>query len=55
MSAQGSFGTAFALVQAAELAAGAVNLTLIGLNIRDGIRLAHAMRRDAGAAVNPPR
>jgi hypothetical protein len=35
----GSFGTAFIAVQAIELAAGAVNITLLGLNLRDGLRL----------------
>lgn len=36
----GSFDTAFYLVQALELLAGASNLTLMGLNARDGLRLA---------------
>lgn len=36
----GSFGQSFYIVQAIELTAGAVNLTLMGLNIRDGLRLA---------------
>jgi hypothetical protein len=31
-------------VQAVELAAGAANLTLIGLNIRDGLRLGRLRR-----------
>jgi len=35
----GDFGTIFYLVQAAELAAGGVNLFLLILNARDGIRL----------------
>jgi hypothetical protein len=35
----GSFDTAFYLVQGVELLAGAVNLTLMGLNIRDGIKM----------------
>ncbi|KAA3640237.1 MAG: hypothetical protein DWP95_09005 [Proteobacteria bacterium] len=38
-AAAGSFGTAFYLVQSLELLAGAVNLTLMGLNMRDGLRL----------------
>jgi hypothetical protein len=38
-AAMGDFGTAFALVQGIELAAGAVNLTLMGLNMRDGLAL----------------
>jgi hypothetical protein len=36
----GEFDDTFFLVQALELLAGAVNLTLMGLNLRDGIRLA---------------
>ena len=35
----GAFDTKFYLVQAVELLAGAVNLTLMGLNMRDGLRL----------------
>jgi hypothetical protein len=35
----GEFGAAFALVQGAELAAGAVNAVLMALNVRDGLRL----------------
>ena len=35
----GSFDTMFYLLQGVELIAGAVNLTLMGLNMRDGIRL----------------
>lgn len=36
---QGRFDGVFVLVQAIELLAGAVNICLIGLNIRDGMRL----------------
>ncbi|MBB1093440.1 hypothetical protein HUU61_19390 [Rhodopseudomonas palustris] len=35
----GLFDQTFTVVQAIELIAGAVNLTLLGLNIRDGFRL----------------
>lgn len=35
----GAFDTTFYMVQGMELLAGAVNLTLMGMNIRDGIRL----------------
>ena len=35
-AAVGSFDTSFYLVQAIELVAGAANLTLMGLNVRDG-------------------
>ncbi|MBN2887127.1 MAG: hypothetical protein JXM75_10525 [Chromatiaceae bacterium] len=38
-AAQGEFDVAFYLAQAAELLAGAGNLWLMGLNIRDGMRL----------------
>lgn len=37
----GEFDTAFYLVQVLELLAGASNLTLIGMNLRDGLRLTH--------------
>ena len=39
LAAAGDFGTAFYLVQALELLAGATNLTLMALNVRDGLRL----------------
>jgi hypothetical protein len=39
LSAQGSFAGTFYVVQAVELIAGFVNLTLMGLNIRDGLRM----------------
>jgi hypothetical protein len=38
-AATGVFGTAFYTVQSLELFAGAVNLTLMGLNIRDGMKM----------------
>ncbi len=38
LASQGVFGTSFYVVQAIELMAGAVNLTLMGLNMRDGLR-----------------
>ena len=37
----GMFDGVFYAIQAVELVAGAVNLSLIGLNIRDGLRLSH--------------
>lgn len=40
----GSFDTTFYFVQGAELLAGAVNLTLMGLNIRDGINMSGRFR-----------
>jgi len=39
-AAAGTFDTAFCLVQAIELIAGAVNLVLMGRNARDGLRMA---------------
>lgn len=36
----GRFDTAFYLVQGVELLAGATNLALMGLNLRDGLRMA---------------
>lgn len=39
-AAAGNFDNWFYLVQGLELLAGAVNLALMGLNIRDGLRLA---------------
>lgn len=40
----GAFDNTFYLVQGFELLAGAVNLTLMGLNIRDGLRMAGRFR-----------
>ncbi len=45
MAANGSFDTMFYLVQAAELLAGAINLTLMSLNIRDGLKLSGRFRQ----------
>lgn len=42
---EGNFGTAFILVQALELVAGAVNLSLMSLNIRDGLVFKGRIRR----------
>jgi hypothetical protein len=39
------FDTSFYLVQAIELAAGAVNVTLLTLNMRDGIKMKGRLRR----------
>jgi hypothetical protein len=38
-AAAGAFDTTFYMAQALELFAGAINLTLMGMNIRDGMRL----------------
>ncbi len=42
-----SFDSAFYAVQALELAAGAANITLLGLNMRDGLKLNGRFRRKA--------
>jgi hypothetical protein len=47
----GSFDTAFYVVQAIELVAGAVNLTLMGLNVRDGLRTTGRLRHDPSDAT----
>ncbi|WP_280263248.1 hypothetical protein [Nocardia wallacei] len=44
LATRAEFGGTFYLVQAIELCAGAVNITLLALNFRDGLRL----RRRAG-------
>ncbi|MCK8464817.1 hypothetical protein MUY35_13245 [Aliiroseovarius sp. S1339] len=41
----GAFDTGFYVVQALELSAGAVNITLLGLNMRDGLRMTGKLRR----------
>ena len=43
-AAAANFGTGFYALQALELLAGAVNLTLLGLNLRDGLRMAGRLR-----------
>lgn len=50
-AAADSFDSDFYLVQTIELVAGAVNLALMGLNARDGLRMAGRLRSGpAGAA-----
>lgn len=41
----GEFDAAFYAVQALELVAGATNITLLGLNMRDGLRMKGQLRR----------
>lgn len=41
----GAFDTAFFLVQGIELFAGATNIVLLGLSMRDGLRLTGKLRR----------
>lgn len=43
-SAAGAFGPAFHVLQAVELAAGALNITLLSLNMRDGLRMRGRVR-----------
>lgn len=40
----GAFDTMFYLVQGVELLAGSVNLTLMGMNIRDGVKMSGRFR-----------
>ncbi len=52
LAAAGSFETAFYAVQGLELVAGAINLVLMSLNVRDGLKLSKRMalpRRNIGA------
>lgn len=46
----GEFDTGFYLVQAIELAAGAANLTLLALNMRDGLKMKGRFRRQPAGA-----
>jgi hypothetical protein len=43
-AAAGTFDTAFYVVQVVELVAGAINFVLMGLNVRDGLRMAGRLR-----------
>ena len=47
LASRGDFGATFATLQAIELAAGLVNLMLMSLNIRDGMRLTGHSRTSA--------
>jgi hypothetical protein len=47
----GNFDRWFYAVQAIELVAGAANLTLVGLNMRDGFRVAGRARPSSSAAA----
>ena len=44
-AAAGTFDSTFYFVQAVELIAGAVNLTMMGLNIRDGLKMTGKLKR----------
>ncbi len=47
----GAFDASFYAAQALELVAGAVNLTLMGLNLRDGLRLTGRLSKSATGGV----
>jgi hypothetical protein len=49
----GQFDLTFYLAQAIELAAGATNLTLLGLNMRDGLKINGRLRRPRRAQPAP--
>jgi hypothetical protein len=49
----GAFDTSFYTVQALELLAGALNITLLGLNMRDGFKMTGGFRRPADARPTP--
>jgi len=56
LASRGDFGTTFVTVQSIELVAGLVNLLLMSLNIRDGMRLAgHAGVKRTGSPAQLPR
>ena len=44
-AAVGSFDSTFYIVQGIELLAGAINLTLMGMNMRDGLKMTGKLRR----------
>ena len=44
-ASSGDFDSTFYLIQTLELVAGAINLTLMGLNIRDGLMLTGKIKR----------
>jgi len=50
-AAAGMFDTEFYVVQAIELLVGATNLALMGLNVRDGLRMAGRLRAAHPASV----
>ena len=50
----GAFDAAFYAVQALELVAGAINLTLLGLNMRDGLRMKGRLRPRSASAKGAP-
>ena len=53
-AAQGEFDAAFIAVQIVEFAAGSANLVLMGLNIRDGLRMTGRLRTAAHVGAPAP-
>ncbi|HET7853626.1 MAG TPA: hypothetical protein VFM04_04120 [Candidatus Methylomirabilis sp.] len=54
LASKGSFGTRFYLVQGLELIAGATNLALMGLNLRDGLQLTGRVRPNKPLNTDAP-
>lgn len=52
-AAAGEFDTVFYLVQVIELTAGAANLTMMGLNIRDGLTMTGRIGRSSAPSADP--
>lgn len=53
LATRGDFDSTFYTVQAIELIAGAINLSLMSLNIRDGLRLTGRLPQPRADAVHP--
>lgn len=53
-AATGIFDARFYIVQGIELVAGATNLVLMGLNVRDGLRMTGKLRRNSSTNQNVP-
>lgn len=54
-AAAGVFDTTFYIVQGIELVAGAINLSLMSMNIRDGLRMSGRFRAKANRQQGPSR
>tara|TARA_R110001583_G_scaffold783_2_gene7277 strand:+ start:4930 stop:5409 length:480 start_codon:yes stop_codon:yes gene_type:complete len=52
LAAAGDIGTVFYLIQTLELLAGAVNISLMALNIRDGLKIAAASQQAVAAGTS---
>ena len=52
-SAAGEFDTVFYAVQVLELVAGAANIMMMGLNIRDGLTMTGKVKRASAGSGNP--